>query len=467
MSSFAPPTNDKSDLEQIADIDPARVDRLKERLSMVRTALTVWVPFFGHLLLKLDPQIAEPWMGIPTMGVTRDRKLYINLDFADKLSDAEFAGVLCHEVMHPAYLAWARQGSRRAVFTDQHGNKISGWNVAHDYAINGIIDEMTRSVAEVKLPEGGCLDRKYDGMSAEEIYDALLDGACKGGGGEGGTISLPDNGWGTDDMRDDLGGDGKSDGDGEDDGEGQGQAPDDGLGQIPSNGHGQQPRSEAQQRELDNYWKVAICEAAQVHHQQNKGSLPGALQKLINEITDPKVSWADELSRWVGENGNSADFTYRRPARRAEAIGEILPATQRHGVDDIVVLWDTSGSMNGREPEIFGEIIGICEDMNMSLRVICCDTQIHSDQDEVEDVEDVDVLGGGGSDFRPAFVRLDEEGYNGVVVAFTDGYIDVPGVKPPHIRDVLWVLWQGRDVDPTNGRWGQVLMVDNDGNRVN
>lgn len=464
MSSFAPP-EPKSDLEQIADLDPARVDKLKERLSMVRTALTVWVPFFGHLLLKLDPQVAQPHHRIKTMGVTRDRKLYINIDFADSLSDAEFAGVLCHEVMHPAYLAWARQGSRCAIVQDQHGNKVSLWNISHDFAINGIIDEMTRSVSEVKLPAGGCLDRKYDGMSAEEIYDTLLDGACSSDGG-GGTVSLPDNGWGTDDLRDDLGGDDKSDGDDDGDSSDGGQG-DDGLGNIPENGRPQQGRSEAQQRELDNYWKVAICEAAQVHQQQNKGSLPGALQKLIDEITDPKVSWSDELSRWVGENGNMADFTYRRPARRSEAIGEILPATQRHGVDDIVVLWDTSGSMHGREAEIFGEIIGICEDMNMTLRVICCDTQIHSDQDEVEAVEDVDVLGGGGSDFRPAFQKLDAEGYNGVVVAFTDGYIDVPGVKPPHIRDVLWVLWQGRDVDPTGGRWGQVLMVDADGNRVN
>ena len=433
-------------------IDPARVDALRERLSRVRTALTVWVPFFGHLLLKLDPKIAEPRHGIATAGVTRDRKLFLNVDFCEPLTDAEFAGLLCHETMHLAYLTFERQGTRRAIVVDQNGGSISLFNVAADYAINGIIETMIKPLpnGEVKLPKGGCVDlATFGDWSAEEVYDKLLDDACKNTGKGKGGIVLPGGSWGTDDMRDDLGGDGEESGE---DGEGSGRG-----------------RSEAENKALDTYWKVAIVEAAQIHEQQQrgKGTLPLGLQKLIDEIVDPKISWVDVLSRWVGENGRRADFTYRRPARRAEAVGEILPALLKHGVDDLVVLWDTSGSMNGRETEILSEVIGICEDLNLALRVICCDTAIHSDQEEVEHPDDVDVKGGGGSNFNPAFDRLHEEGFTGVVVAFTDGYIDVPGVKPPHIRDVLWVLWQGRDVDPTGGKWGETLIVDKDGNQVN
>jgi len=473
MHSFGPQSgkpSDKSDLE-LAALDPQRVEALKDRLSRVRTALTVWVPFFGHLLLKLDPHIATASMGIPTMAVSRDRRLFLNLDFCDKLTDAEFAAVLCHEVMHPAYLCWERQGTRVAVVESQWGDRVLLWNIAHDYAINGIIDTMCKDVSEVSLPSGGCLDHRYDEHAAEEIYDIILKQACKGGGDGEGTIRLPgknkDDHWGTDDMRDDLGGDGKQsggDGEGEDgDGEGGG-LEGDGLGPQTSG----QSRGEAQNRSLDQYWKVALCEAAQVHEKQKgRGTLPGALQKLIDEITDPKISWIDVLSRWVGANGRRADFTYRRPSRRSESIGEFLPALQRHGVDDLVVLWDTSGSMNGREAEILSETIGICDDLNMSLRVICCDAAIHSDQEDVREPEDVDVKGGGGSDFTPAFNKLHEEGYTGVVVAYTDGYIGVPAVKPTHIRDVLWVLWEAEgDVDPTGGKWGQVLRVDGDGNEV-
>jgi predicted metal-dependent peptidase len=497
MHSFPAPEGDKHPLQQLADLDPNRVEALKERMSRVRTALTVWVPFFGYLLLKLDPRPALPGMDIPTMAVTRDRKLYMNLDFCDNLTDAEFAGVLCHEVMHPAYLCWLRQGTRRAVVHSQapcgacgtkgkviiHGQEAQGpqtcpvckgsgveevpvtlWNVAHDYAINGIIDTMTQQITEVALPKGGCMDHKYDNSSAEEIYDLLLDQAVKNGGkGDGPTIKLPKGSWGTDDMRDDLGGEGDSEGE-ESEGDGKGEG--DVAGQGEGSGGGQS-RNESQNRALDQYWKVAVVEAAQVHERQRgRGTLPGALQKLIDEITDPKISWVDVLSRWVGENGNRADFTYRRPARRSESVGEILPALRKQGVTDIVVGWDTSGSMHGREAEILSEVIGICDDLDLGLRVICVDTAIHSDQEDVQEVEDVDIKGGGGSDYTPMFELLDEEGFGGVVVCFTDGYIGVPSVKPLHIQEVLWVLWEGRDVDPTGGKWGETLIVDTDGNQV-
>lgn len=447
--TLQPPLNDnnKSDLEKMADVDPARMDALRERVSMVRTKMTVQIPFFGHLLLKLDIRPAEPGMGIPTAGVTRDRKLYLNIDFCEKLTDAELAGVLVHEVMHPAYLCFERQGTRVAVITYPDGSRLSVWNAAHDYAINGIIEEFVesgRSSNEIKLPSGGLVDRKkYGNMSAEEIYDSLISQATKNGkgSGKGPVISLPGDAWGMDDIRPDL-------------------------GDREQNGEGS---SEAEDRANDNFWKGAVVEASIVHEQEKgKGSLPAGIKKLIDEITDPKVAWQDVLSRWVGENGKRDDFTYTRPSRRSEGVGEILPSLRRHGVNEIVVGWDTSGSMNGRETEIFSEIIGITTDLHMALRVICCDTAIHSDQSDVTSVEDVDVKGGGGSDFCPMFERLEEEGYEGVVVCFTDGYINVPATKPPNIRAVLWVVWdERRDTDPTQGKWGETLIVTKDGYQMN
>jgi predicted metal-dependent peptidase len=445
VQSIQPPIGkneeEKSDLEQIAAADPGRIDALRERISMIRTKMTVTIPFFGHLLLKLDIRPAEPGMGIATAGVTRDRKLYMNLDFCEKLSDAELSGVLVHEVMHPAYLCFERQGSRVAMIHYPDGSRLSVWNAAHDYAINGIIEEFVesgRSSNEIKLPNGGLVDRKkYGGMSAEEIYDQILGSAKKGGDGKGPVIVLPQDSWGMDDMRPDLG-------DKEQEGGGS---------------------SEAEQRSDDNFWKGAVVEASIIHEQQKgKGSLPAGIQKLVDEITDPKVAWQDVLSRWVGENGKRDDFTYTRPSRRSDGVGEILPSLRRNGVDQIVIGWDTSGSMNGREREIFSEVLGICEDLHMELRVICCDTQIHSDQSGVQDVTDIDIRGGGGSDYCPMFERLEEEGYDGVVVCFTDGYINVPATKPPQIRAVLWVIWdERRDVDPTQGRWGETLIVSKDG----
>jgi predicted metal-dependent peptidase len=457
----------------------------------------MWAPFFGHLLLKLDPIIARPEHGVPTAAVSRDRRLYLNYGFCDKLTDGEFLFLMCHEVMHPAYQCFPRGESRKAIvfqqvfcggcggrkqviFADQPAagpqdcpvcqatgkqwKPVSVWNLAHDFAINDIIDQMINTDdLPMKMPEGGLLDKKYRDMSAEEIYDLLLDQAEEnskngdgqgegqpgepGQGGQGPSLpGMPQDMWG-DDIRPDLGGDGPEGGE---------------PGETES---GTGNKSDCEKQELDDYWKVAVVEAAQVHEQQNRGHLPAGLRKLIDEIVDPKIAWADILSRWVGENGRRADYTYRRPSRRSESVGEYLPSMQRYGVDDIIVLWDTSGSMGGREVEIMSEVIGICEDLSLKLRVICCDMQVASDNIDVEYPEDVDWAGGGGSDFCPAFELMDEEGYEGVVVAFTDGYIGVPTVKPPNIRSVLWVLWE-RDQDPTHGAWGEVIRVDTDGNVV-
>jgi predicted metal-dependent peptidase len=424
-------------------------EEVRGLISRVRTKMTVLVPFFGHLLLKLDPIVTRE---VPLAAVSRDRKLLINPDWAQTTTRAEFAATMVHEVLHPAFLVWDRQGSRNAIAVGRDGSRMSLWNSAHDYAIDLVIRDMTKHTQELldpaKWEPPGLIDEDFRDHSAEEIYDILLsraksppmhgsapDGA--GGSGQGGAGVYIE---GVDATKSDL-------------------LPGDESG---DKNEGEAKLSPSEQKISDQFWKVSLVEAAQVHEQRSKqGALPSFVRKLISQILDSRIPWADALSRWVGENGRRADFTYRRPSRRSSAIGEMLPSMQRHGVDDIVVLWDTSGSMDGREVEILGEVMGICQDLNMSLRVICCDAAIHSDQTDVDNPEDIDVLGGGGSDFCPAFDLLEEEGYQGVVVAFTDGAIGVPHQKPQHLRDCLWVLW-GRETPPTN-KWGETLYIDAEG----
>lgn len=430
------------------------------RFSDARILLLEWMPFFGHLLLKLNGRSATPEV-VPTMGVTRDRLVYMNEEWCSTLTDPQFRGVVLHELLHVVYRVFQRQGSRNIMVRSKSGQVFSLWNIAHDYAINAIIEEARASSKmlqkRIELPQPCCYDKRFDGMSAEEIYDILADEIppSPAGGGEGGEgeASGEDYGWGVGDLRDDLAED--------EGGSGKGAA-----GQDGPEGRGG-GRSPAQTDQLDRFWEIAVLEAAQVHESRaSRGTLPAGIQRLLDEIRDPRVPWADVLSQWVGEHGRKQDFSYRRPSRRAAALNLILPGVQNYGVDDIVVFWDTSGSMSGRETEILSEVIGICDDLHLTLRVICVDAEIHSDQSDVSEPEDVDVLGGGGSDFRPAFDRLVEEEYEGVVVAFTDGYIGVPEVKPTHIREVLWVIWEG-DVHPTewmhNRTWGQAIRIGEDG----
>lgn len=391
-----------------------------ERFSEARVWLNTRVPFLGYMTLKLKPRIATEQDGVPTAGVAPDGTLVMNEDFVAGLTDPEFRFLICHEVLHPALSFWARKHSRNTL----------GFNVAHDYAINLIIDAFCQQHPNsIKMPPVGLLDHKYDNMSAEEIYDALVQQHGASGAGVGGGMAG--------DCRGDLA--------------------DSTTGQDAARG------DQAAQKKLDNDWKVHTEAARQVHETAlGKGSLPGSVQKILDELLDPKVHWTTVLSQWVGENAGKEDYTYQRPARRSESAGELLPGVMRTDLPDVTILWDTSGSMTGQETAILSEVAEIVDELGLTIRLIVCDADIHADVDRIDNLEAIipHVKGGGGSSFNPAFDRLVSEGNTSVVIAFTDGYIDVPQTQPESLKGVLWVITD-RGVRPAP--WGRAIQLDKDG----
>jgi len=186
---------------------------------------------------------------------------------------------------------------------------------------------------------------------------------------------------------------------------------------------------------------------------------------MIDEMLAPKIHWAEVIARWLGENAGKPELTYLRPSRRSEAVGEVLIGRRRKNFPDVTVLWDTSGSMHGEEKKIFPEVATMCEELDLTLRVIIIDAAIHADLEDVQEAQEVAeaLKGGGGSDFCPAFERLDEERNDSVVIAFTDGAIGVPETMPECLKGVVWVLMQ-RGQNPTGGKWGEVMRLDKDEN---
>lgn len=429
--------------EEVAPVvTPEEIKLVTQRYSRARTRLLANVPFFGHLLMKLALEVTR---SVPLAAVTRDHRVLFNPDWAKATTDTEIAATAAHEMLHCAMLTFERQGSRTALACGPDGVPVSLWNCAADYANNLIIRDMIKTSyqgSETMLdPEQwnppGLIDEKYRDWSAEQIYDDLLANLKPAPKGMSSSGCLFLHG---------LAGS---------------------QGDMQGNGVGKGPGSDDKKEK--QYWNIAVLEAAQIHKQTKISSnraLPDAIRLLISELTDPKITWQTVLSRWVGENGRRADHTYMRPNRRSESVGEILPSLKKSGCSDVVVLWDTSGSMSGQETKIMTEVLQICQDMALSLRVICCDTDVRSDISDVSDLEDLldNIKGGGGSNLIPAFQLLEEEQYAGVLVAFTDGFISVPQEKPHNMQGVLWVVWGQHSIDPTGGRWGETLFVDEDGN---
>ena len=360
-------------------------DALLKRISTVRTRLVARLPFFGYLALKLRPRIARPEDSIQTAAVAPDGTLIFNEEFLSKMSDKELAFTVCHEVLHPAMLAFERM----------QGRLLDLWNIAHDHAINLIIDEMKD--ANIEVPRDALCDHQYKGWSAEEIYDDLLkdtkivqiaksrgqkriqkglikpgqdpaDGKCKDTGKQpGGKKPQKGQGQGREGQRDAandrLGGDLRPDlGDTQD-------------GQNAARG------DRAAQDRLATEWKISIIAAAdRVKNSPGRGTLPAGLVRLIAEITESRINWIERLSRWVGENGKKRDYTFARPSRRSESVGQYLPSMKKYGVCDVAVMVDTSGSISQHQlQEGVAEVHGVCEDLGIGVRVLVCDADVHQD----------------------------------------------------------------------------------------
>jgi predicted metal-dependent peptidase len=410
---------------------PALKEKLLQEFSKARTRLVARVPFLGYLAMQMRPKIAKPEHGVPTCGIAPDGTTYMNPQFMDKLSLKEFCGVLAHEVMHPALHFWIRKGNRN--------HKLA--NIAHDLSFNFLIEEIAGG--EITLPEGVLLDPKFHGMAMEEIYGYLQ----KGDNGDGKT-TIQTKGGGSITV-DANGGDGEGD-----------QYVDcrDDLSSTKTGKQAGQGHASAQKK-LANDWKQNLAAAAQQHEKRCKsqGSMPAGLRRYIDSILHPQVEWQDQLRRWCGENGRREEYSFARPNRRSESIGVVLPSQCAGGLPDVVFLIDSSGSMSDKElVAAKAECFGILEEIDAEVRVLVCDAALHVDE-MVDDVGQIEMKGGGGSDFRPAFDVLAEDGFDGAVIAFTDGMICVPDAMPYTLQGCLWIT--GEDYSAPTEAWGEHIAV--------
>ena len=401
-----PSTPELSLVEKVAN-----AGRTLERIQKARTWLNTYLPFLGYMTLKLRPREATERDNVPTAAVAPDGTLILNNDFVASLTDPQLRGLLCHEVLHPALLFFERLGLRDLFL----------FNVSHDFIINLIIAEYASSMGksqEIELPPGGLFDRKWEKHSAEQVYDALQKDGEGGGEGPGG---FPGDG----DCRPDL--------------------------SSTRTGKKAAKGDSGAQRQLRQEWYVEVKAAEIAHKDATQGELPGTLRKLVDDLYEPAITWSEYVNNYVGEKAaGGAELTYRRPSRRSESVGEMLPGRERRTQADVTIFWDTSGSMDGWERRILSEIDGMCQELNLSVRVLICDAEVHSDLEDCEEAADIieGIAGGGGSDFRPAFRLLEEENDATLLIGLTDGYIGVPATMPPQLKGILWVITEGGEKLP-------------------
>jgi predicted metal-dependent peptidase len=381
-----------------------------ERIRKARTALLLDHPFFGSLLFRLKSEECRSISTMATNGVV----LRYNPAFVDTLNAATLAGVLAHEVMHPALQHHTRRSKRDP----------RRWNEACDYAINPLLID-----AGLHLPEDVLVDPRFRGMSAEQIYNLRE------------TEVQPDSGSESESAKDQGSESNNSTGSNNDDGSPSVPESQGGIGQVidaPEACEGESGNDE-QARE----WEIAVNQAATLA--QQAGKVPAGLRRTLEGAVEAKVDWR-ELLRRLWSDTIPADSSWMRPNRRHIWSGLYLPGVVREGIGEIAIAVDCSGSVNARQLRLFeAEIRSILEGQRPErVHVLYFDAEVHKvDTYVAGEMLHLEPVGGGGTDFGPCFDWLNEHGVRPQTMVFlTDLYGTFPDSAPDY--PVLWASTGGR-----------------------
>jgi predicted metal-dependent peptidase len=420
-STTATKEDNKKFANLLGETDP-KIDRIvREKLITARVGLLLKASFFGNLATRLKLVNADEWCGT---AATDGRNFYYNSRFIQLLRPKEIEFLFGHEVLHCVYDHFGRRGDRDPQL----------FNIANDFCVNA--DLIKHHVGE-KITTVPCLyDPKYDGMSSEEIYDILYEKADK-----------IDIGKLLDQMIDEHL-DGEGDGDSED-GEGKGR-----------------PKLTAEERQAikDEIKEAMLAAAATV---DGAGNLPAGVKRLIQELTEPQMNWR-ELLRMQLESTIKSDYTWMRASRKGWHMDAVMPGMKLDPMIDIAVALDASGSISETMLKDFlGEIQGIMESFPAyRIHVVTFDTEAYNpvqyDSENLDDICDYEIKGGGGTDFECIFNYLKENEIEPKrLVVFTDGY-PFGSWGDENYADTVWILHGTTTIVPP---WGQHAYYDEEKNK--
>lgn len=359
--------------------NPTTDKKAIEKLITARIGLLLKAPFFGNLATRLIIKNADEWL---STAATDGRYFYYNSEFVDKLSIKETEFLFGHETLHNVYDHMGRRNDRDPKL----------FNIAADYCVNA--DLINQRIGDKITTVPILYDRKYDNMSAEEVYDILYKNAEK--------IDIS----GLLDKLLDEHLDDSTEGEDEE-------------------GSGRPKLSDEEKKAIRDEMIEAVISAAQTVSKEN---IPGNIKRWIQDVTEPKMNWREILQQKF-KSTIKADYTWMRPSRKSWHLDAILPAQNNATRIEVAISIDSSGSM---QPEMLrdflSEVKGITEEFDdYKIYLWCIDTEVYNYQvftpDNVHELLSYEIMGNGGNAFEENWrfmreIELEPE----LFIMFTDGY---------------------------------------------
>ena len=372
----------------------------QERLwNETRVALMWKCPAFTHILYSLLDTTGSKHIALFTEGVpiaaTDGRALILNPTTYFEYNLYERVFIAAHEILHCVFnhCALGYSMGKRGKVPYPDGTVLAydshQMNVAMDFVINSVLVE-----SEVgTMPKEGCIDQKRvtSKDSFMDAYRKIYEAQPQGGGGGGAAGA-----GGFDEHLE------------------------------PGAADGTDAHTAVQERN-ENEWATTVAQAANVAKLQ--GKLPGALERLLSEVLEPRVDWREHIQGLFARKLGAGAYDWRRPDRRLIVQDIYSPGRSEFGAECVVVAADTSGSIGPKELDMFfAEVSGILEDIKpKNLFLVWCDARVHR-VDHCSDAADLNAIrakkapGGGGTSFVPVFDWVTKEGLTpDALVYLTDG----------------------------------------------
>ena len=277
----------------------------------------------------------------------------------------------------------------------KYGHRIN--NIAMDFVVNALIEEMDPDFKFVERPTDSlCIDRKYFGMSYVQVLKDLLKNAKEGGG------SIED--------REKLG------------------------------------------KEIDDANRQGELMSRKLRGEGKGG------RDVFGHAQDRQTNWRDALQDFITaicQGDENSRFC--PPNKRMLASGFVMPSHFTESVGDIVIACDTSGSMHGYYPVVFGEIARVCANVKPdSVRILWWDTSVDGDQSfkphEYENIAKLmKPVGGGGTTVSCVADYVDQHKIVAkAIIYLTDGYVE-SDYRVPNMP-VLFGVVDNEDFVPHTGK---------------
>jgi predicted metal-dependent peptidase len=224
---------------------------------------------------------------------------------------------------------------------------------------------------------------------------------------------------------------------------------------TPGKGRGKTPVEAIGERNQVQ-WDAAVTAAR--HTMKAMGTGSDGLDRMFGKITEPEYDWISVLRHCFNKSIGHGRQTWEHLDPEFVIRGIGAPGRLNYGAGFVAIADDSSGSIDQAMLDTFMGHVGVIVDdvKPKELLVAQCDDRIH----EWEHVTDGSQLkrkvkGGGGTDFRPVFDRIEKEELKpDVLIYFTDMDGHFPSYAPTYP-----VIWASINPRRQTAPFGEVIYI--------